>query len=135
MRDFEFRGLNAENNFVFGELFYSYSLGIWKVCRSNGWTPSYYNPDEGESTVYEEIRPETVGQYVGLKDNDGIKVYDGDIFIINDKPYFVEYINDQCKYVLTTGKGYDTPNCMDLNCDSIFGYCIKGNIHQNKELL
>jgi uncharacterized phage protein (TIGR01671 family) len=136
MREIEFRGISIESKeFVYGQLFYSHGTGTWKITCGNGWTPSYNNPDEGESTVYYEIDYNTIGQYTGLEDKTGGKVYTGDIFNIDSKIYFVEYIPDQCKYVLTTGKGYDTPNCMDLNCDSIFWSYIIGNIHQHKHLL
>ena len=53
---------------------------------------------------------------------------------INNRTFKVEFIEDSCRYVLTTGKGYDTRNCIDLTCDTIFYHEVIGNIHENKEL-
>lgn len=80
MTEIEFRAISIETKeFVFGQLFYSYGTGTWKITCGNGWTPSYNNPDEGESTVYHDIDYDTIGQYIGLTDIRGVKIYSGDI--------------------------------------------------------
>jgi uncharacterized phage protein (TIGR01671 family) len=121
MREIEFRGVRINNNeMVYGNYFHNFRKG------------ESHNIINFNTNLWYEVNHQTVGQYTGLKDKGGIKVFEGDKFMINNKAYFVEYINDLCKYVLTTGKGYDTPNCMDLNCDTIYGLEIIGNIHENK---
>ncbi len=73
-------------------------------------------------------------QYTGLKDKSGKEIYEGDIVKTESNLLlFVEYLAG--KYVLTTGNGYDTYNCIDLNEDSAFVSQIIGNIHENLELL
>tara|TARA_R110000772_G_scaffold43979_1_gene101156 strand:+ start:902 stop:1249 length:348 start_codon:yes stop_codon:yes gene_type:complete len=66
-------------------------------------------------------------QYTGVKDSNEVEIYEEDIFLIENKVYTVEYVEDQCRYVLTTGEGYDTNNCIDLNCDVIQHHEVKGN--------
>lgn len=69
-------------------------------------------------------------QYTGLTDKNGMKIFDGDQFLIDGKMYFVQCIKDRGGYVLTNGKGFDSYNCIDFNCDSIFGLEVIGNIHE-----
>lgn len=76
-----------------------------------------------------DVLEETISQFTGLKDVNETEIYEGDTFSINGSTMFVEYIEDRCCYVLTTGYGYDTRNCKDLNCDTVYGLEITGNIH------
>lgn len=78
----------------------------------------------------QEVDPKTIGEFTGVQDSKGTDVYEGDKFNISGTIYYVQYIEDQCRYVCTTGFGYDTRNCFDLTCDSIFYDTVIGNIHE-----
>jgi hypothetical protein len=84
--------------------------------------------------IWEEVIPETVGQFTGLTDKNGVKVFEGDIFLINGKAYFVQFLEERGSYVLTTGNGFDSRNCMDFNCDIIFELEVIGNTIDDKNL-
>ena len=93
---------------------------------------------------YVNVNPDTVGQYTGLKDKNGTKIFDGDIVLVpyidpifkctwNDTSpceratvkhcngmFYVEYIESGDKFTLSAMDGYMK---------------IIGNIYDNPELL
>ena len=94
-----------------------------------------------------EVAPETVGQYTGLKDKNGKKIFEGDIVL-------TEYIGIFYKDYVVFGKiGYDYQNngltgfalnkqyddmskCYIIEYGNDFSKCeIIGNIHDNKNLI
>lgn len=85
--------------------------------------------DEFDFNLSHQVLPKTVCQFTGVHDINKVKVFSGDQFDYCGETRHVEYLEDMCRFVLTTGFGYDTRNCVDLDCDVVYKREIIGNIH------
>ena len=89
------------------------------------------------------VDPKTVGQYTGLTDKNGTKIFEGDIVILpedvrkacvwNDTA-FIKYVDGEFRYVPTPKN--NQVNCWEVRiCDSNKQLEVISNIHDNPELL
>ena len=109
MREILFRGKTKENGeWVQGYFVYSKSDFDSEELREADIIP--HNTDrvyKGEYNVVYPCIPETVGQYTGLTDKNGKKIFENGYIIIDNKTYKVTFNN--AEYILTN----------IFNCDTI----------------
>jgi uncharacterized phage protein (TIGR01671 family) len=123
MREILFRGKRTDN----GEWVYGY------VC-CHGWTGKENTyiivPHYGDVLYSIEVDPETVGQYTGLKDKNGTKIFEGDIVLLKgyDEPYQVVF-DESCFQAYSDSVRYAMDNFYAHDIEVI------GNIYDNPELL
>ena len=120
MREILFRGKDIKGNWHIGLL----------ANIGNAW---YISNKAGVSTAFEVI-PETVGQYTGLTDKNGKKIFEGDIVNFKTTAYHfkncrIKYQSCYARYCAIDNKGYEYP------MDKAFEYEVISNIHDNPELL
>ncbi len=79
--------------------------------------------------VLREVYPETVGQYTGLTDKNGKKIFEGDIIRSNSERGYIEYYPNDCAFDVVDDHGFYWLISEMSNIEVI------GNIHDNPELL
>lgn len=131
-REILFRGKRKDNGeWICGDLLQDVESGICAIV-------SYVNlggniHDLSESCIFAVI-PETVGQYTGLTDKNGTKIFEGDIVRYGDTIHEVafEQRNGTAYFGLVYSENETLPfgHYQDLRQIEVIG-----NIHDNPELL
>ena len=125
MREILFRG---KSNWSYGNVKkgdWLYGMTISRHCYNDEEITSYYIGG-GNNT----IDGKTLGQYTGLTDKNGKKIFEGDIVEYKEEYGEIAYDDEQAMFNVL----FDTW-CTDF--DHIYPYELEviGNIHDNSELL
>lgn len=77
-----------------------------------------------------EVDPETAGQYIGLKDKSGTKVFEGDIIELFSDTFYVGFKDGE--YILKSPESGESLSILLLQTEK---FHVEGNIYDNPELL
>ena len=119
MREILFRGKRTDTK--------EWIEGVAFPYDNNKVTMLSQHPMDG-SLVGKEVDPETVGQYTGLTDKKGKKIFEGDIIEYEGNRYSINYLLHYARFSAVK------PNTVFC----VFAYQrgeVIGNIYDNPELL
>lgn len=135
-REIKFRAKMVDSD----DWMYGYLREVWGENQRNFViAPAKKFKYDGYTDMEEDyVQPETIGEFTGLVDKNGVDIYEGDIItyskeIINGVIFpekgFVKYRTDHAMFVLQTDTG-----------DELLSYCrrhieVIGNVFDNPELL
>lgn len=149
-----FRGKRIDNNeWVFGNLI---------ICK-NGNDVLYVIQEQTESLVHDPdvercnsleefigtlridfkryfVAPETVGQFTRKCDENGKKVFDGDVLKLNiaslppDQLGYVQYSADDAAFIVYR-ISKSAPECISLGYYTYGRFTVVGNVHDNPEFV
>ena len=134
MREILFRGKRLDNGeWVYGSFCMDAREQFNGLCGVDGFI-RLYDKAKGKMQTYEVDR-ETVGQYTGLKDKNGKRIFEGDIvegadFTAEDGGYGVVSFDDGAFEIIGN-------NCCGTFHENYWGrdFEVIGNVHDNPELL
>ena len=145
MRDIIFRGKRIDN----GEWVQGYYAMYDPNSTGNNWIRAQQASDPcilGDDKNWHEVDPETVGEFAGLLDKNGARIFEGDIVEIEDqgiKPdgsiktkYKYVVVYEDCSFTLKGNEDEDW-TCHDI-CIGVMKSAtitVIGNIHDNPELV
>lgn len=111
-REILYRGINFQKEWVYGDLFHSYANDDIAIA--------YYR--EGSKTpTFDAIFPESFGQYAGLTDKNGVKIFEGDFVCFSYIADGINPIEIEClaKVIFEDG--------------SFMIKCVKGHVHNSMQ--
>lgn len=124
-REILFRGWNEKNK--------KWLYGYYLVNRGE----HFISPDEFVNPLasYEDyvVDADSVGQYTGLKDAKGVKIFEGDVIVDESYPYIIQYHEEYSQFVAVPKP--DVTIAFYQQWVNERGLVVIGNVYEDKELI
>jgi uncharacterized phage protein (TIGR01671 family) len=136
-REIKFRGLRTDGKgWVYGYLLKDVSRVFIYTINTSFWLNHLQKEDEtyqNQARIFvDEVHPESVGQFTGLKDVNGVDIYEGDILENSAANFFVTFEKGVFGVRLIKEEPYNIGVLALRNCQNIK---VIGNIHEQNEKL
>lgn len=113
-----------------------------KSLNTNCWVYGDLRQDKIRRKAYidYEVDPDTIGQYTGLIDKNGKKIFEGDILqdeLDSRMNHIVKYDNSRCSYTgwcSLVHWNWEKGNIISQEWINECGKTVIGNIHDNPDL-
>lgn len=134
-REILFRGKRKDNGeWVYGFYYQSKVSGCY-ILVPKFTTNMKNNQIKDNGFDFHRVIPETIGQYTGLTDKNGTKIFEGDILNFFDSDG--QYTNYE---VIWFGNGWEIVMCRTSDADDLDLFICEnsvviGNIHDNPDFL
>ena len=116
-----------DGKWVYGVPVYSVNGKCYMI---HGATEDAVNSANEVDFIYSDVNPDTVGQFMGLKDKNGVEIYEGDLVELHGCLYKI--IWDDGKFVALNCSETADEEPRDLYDGGHFARVV-GNIHDNPE--
>jgi uncharacterized phage protein (TIGR01671 family) len=130
MREIEFRAICVETE--------KFVYGFYVVNGGDYHTIAYQSPDNARALRVHEVDVKTVGQFTGLLDKNGVKIFEGDKVVIRQEidGHFIDHVSvekvvswDRFGWCLQPVRGLmSMPPCLYVSDGESIE--IIGNIHE-----
>jgi len=131
MREILFRGKSVlDNKWIYGTVEFHLVDGDLTQTRQDAFIT--YDSMDRFGEVYRdryEVVLTTIGQFTGLTDKNGVKIFEGDIVKKEDEIGTIRYEGNYCTFAVILKRNTDLFQHIEYKCEVI------GNIYNNPEML